>query len=141
MRPGVIMPLIVPDVAEVDALIKILTPAMTIRLYSNNYVPTGVSLTANFTEVAGGGYTNFPMTPAGWVIIAGTPSVASHTMITWTFTGVTNAPGTIYGYYLTRNSDNLLMWAERFAPGVVPIVPVAGSIIQVTPVFTGGSVY
>lgn len=133
------MSLIVPDVAEVDALTKILTPALTIRLYSNNYTPGATSLTANFTEVAGGGYANKPLTFAGWSIVAGAPSAASYAAQTWNFTGATNAPGTIYGYYVTRDSDGLLMWAERFP--VVPFVPIAGSIITVTPRFTGGSVF
>lgn len=135
------MSLIVPDVAEVDALTKILTPNLTIRLYSNNVVPIGTSVTASFTEVAGGGYAAKPLVFATWVITAGTPSIAAYPIQTWNFTGATNAPGTIYGYYVTRDSDNLLMWAERFAPGVVPYVPGVGSIITVTPTFTGGSVF
>lgn len=136
------MPLIVPDLAELDALTKILTPALTIKLFSNNYVPGPLSTAANFTEVAGGGYASKPLTFANWVIVSGTPSIATYNAVqTWTFTGVTNAPGTVYGYYVVRDSDNLLMWAERFTVGAVPAVPVLGSVIAITPVFTGGSVY
>lgn len=133
------MSLIVPDVAEVDALTKILTPALTIRLYSNNYTPIGASVAGSFTEVVGGGYASLPLIFAGWAIVPGTPSAASYAAQTWNFTGPTNAPGNIYGYYVTRDSDGLLMWAERFP--VVPFVPIAGSVITVTPRFTGGSVF
>jgi len=135
------MSLIVPDVAEVDALTKILTPDLTIKLYGNNYVPTGISLAANFTEIAGGGYASKPLTFANWVITSGTPSQGAYPIQTWTFTGAINAPATIYGYYVVRNSDNLLMWAERFPAGSIPFVPVVGSVISVTPIFTGGSVF
>lgn len=136
------MPLIVPDLAELDALTKILTPALTLKLFSNNVVPGPLSVTADFTEVTGGGYANKPLTFANWGIVSGTPSIATYNAAqTWTFTGVTNAPGTIYGYYVIRVSDSLLMWAERFTVGAVPVVPILGSIITITPVFTGGSVY
>lgn len=133
------MSLIVPDVAEVDALTKILTPALTIRLYSNNYVPVAASVAGSFTEVVGGGYAAKPLTFANWVIASGAPSTASYPAQTWTFTGPTNAPGNVYGYYVTRDSDGLLLWAERFV--AVPFVPVAGSVITVTPVFTANSVF
>lgn len=135
------MSLVVPNVAEVDALTKILTPSMTMRLYGNNIFPVGASVAGSFTEIAGGGYANKPLVFAGWVIVAGTPTTATYAIQTWNFTGAINAPGTIYGYFVTRDSDGMLMWAERFAAGVVPIVPVAGSVISVTPTFTGESVY
>jgi len=135
------MSLIVPDVAEVDALTKILTPALTLKLYGNNYNPVPASVAANFTEIAGGGYANKPLIFAGWAIVAGAPSLATYGIQTWNFTGAINAPATIYGFFVTRNSDGLLMWCERFAAGVVPIVPIVGSVISVTPVFSGSSVY
>jgi len=33
------------------------------------------------------------------------------------------------------------MWAERFPAAVVPFTPVVGSLVEVTPKFTGSSVY
>ena len=135
------MPMIVPDVLEVEVLTTLLTPALTLRLYSNNYTPGGGSATANFTEVTGGGYANKPLTFANWVITANAPSDALYPLQTWTFTGPTDAPGTIYGYYVTRNSDGKLMWAERFAAGYLPFSPIAGSLVKITPRFTASSVF
>ena len=136
------MPLIVPDVSEVDILTNILTPALSIKLFSNNYTPVAASINASFTEVAGGGYAQKSLTFANWGISPGTPSIATYNAVqTWTFTGVTNAPATVYGYYVVRVSDGLLMWAERFSLGAVPVIPVLGTTITVTPVLTGGSVY
>lgn len=134
------MPQIIPDVLEVEILTEKLTPALTIRLFSNNITPVGGTTAAAFTEVTGGGYASKPLTFANWTITAGDPSVASYNSNQqWDFTGVTGGPGTIYGYYVTRNSDGKLMWSERFAPAIVPFVPVAGSVVRVLPKFSAQS--
>ncbi len=131
------MTLIVPNTREIAVLTEFLTPALTMRLYGNNATPSGTSVAADFTEIVGGGYANKPITFANWGINGGSPTVALYNAVQeWTFTGVINAPGTVYGYFLTRNSDGLLMWAERFPSGLVPFVPIAGSIIRVTPRIT-----
>jgi hypothetical protein len=136
------MSMVIPDALEVEVLTTLLTPALTLRLYSNNVTPVGTNAAASFTEVAGGGYTSFPLTFAHWSIVSGNPSVGVYDATqTWNFTGVTNAPGTIYGYYVTRNSDGKLMWAERFASGLVPFSPIAGSVIKVLPRFTADSLF
>jgi hypothetical protein len=135
------MGMIVPDTVEIEIITGILTPALTLRLYSNNYTPLPTSIAANFTEVAGGGYANKPLVFGTWVITANAPSEAIYPIQTWTFTGATNAPGTIYGYYVTRNSDGLLRWAERFAAGYLPFSPIAGSVVKITPRFTASSLY
>jgi hypothetical protein len=134
------MSLVVPDALEVEILTEKLTPALTLKLYGNNVTPTGASTAAAFTEIAGGGYLAKPLTFANWGIVAGDPSVATYNAIQeWSFTGVINAPGTIYGYFVIRNSDGKLMWAERFPPANVPFSPIAGSVIRVLPKFTAQS--
>ena len=134
------MSLVVPDALEVEILTEKLTPPLTLRLFGNNVTPIGSSSSASFTEIAGGGYLAFPLLFANWGITAGNPSIAIYdTIQTWNFTSVITAPGTIYGYFVTRNSDGKLMWAERFATGVIPFVPIAGSKIQVLPKFTATS--
>lgn len=135
------MGLVVPDAAEIRALTYILTPSLTLRIFGNNATPSATSVAASFTEIAGGGYANKPLTFANWTLTAGTPSVALYAQQTWLFTGAINAPGTIYGYFVTRDADGLLMWAERFGAAAVPFTPVLNSIVQVTPRFTGGSVF
>ena len=135
------MGLVVPDAAEVRFLQQILNLNMTIRIFGNNATPGPASTAASFTEIAGGGYANKPLTFANWSFVSGAPSYGLYPKQSWTFTGAINAPGTIYGYFITRDSDGLLMWAERFGVAVVPFTPIVGSLVEVTPKFTGSSVY
>jgi len=130
------MSLIVPNVVEVEVLVERLTPAHTLRIYGNNYTPLPSSASVNFTEIAGGGYVSKPITFAGWTIVAGSPSLATYSSQTWIFSGAISGPGTIYGYYITRNSDGKLLLAERFPPANVPFSPVVGSKIILLPTFS-----
>lgn len=134
------MSLIVPNELETEILTDKLNTALTLRLYGNNVTPTGTTTAGAFTEIAGGGYTNKALTFGNWTITSGDPSTAVYnTTQEWTFTGVIDAPGTIYGYYVTRNSDGKLMWSERFPSAIVPFSPIAGSIIRVLPRFSAQS--
>jgi len=131
------MSLIVTDVQEAVILTTLLTPALTMRLYGNDRTPAGTDVAASYTEIAGGGYANTPLTFANWTITPGAPTVALYGSVkTWLFTGAINAPSTIYGYFVTRDSDGLLIYAERFPSGSVPFTPIAGSVIRVTPRIT-----
>lgn len=130
------MALIVPDAVEVITLNFLLAGPLKIRLYGNNKVPAHGDTVAAYTEIVGGGYANKPLIFANWLIVAGEPSSASYNLTQkWTFTGVINSPGSVYGYYVTRNSDNQLMWAERFPSANVPFIPINGSIVQIIPRF------
>jgi hypothetical protein len=136
------MSLVVPNDAEIAILTYIFNQALTLRLFSNNIIPAATDTVASYTEVVGGGYVAKALTFAHWVLTAGGPSVGQYdTQQDWLFTGPTNAPGTVYGYYVTRNSDGKLLWAERFAAGFLPFSPILGSHVKVTPRFTGDSVY
>ena len=135
------MALVVPDAAEARILESFLAGPLTLRLFGNNYVPIATSLAANFTEIVGNIYTSQPLLLASWVITLNNPSLAVHPMLSWVFTGIINAPGTIYGYFVTRDSDGFLMWAERFDAAYAPIVPINNSIIQLVPQFSSSSVY
>jgi hypothetical protein len=138
------MPLVIPNALEVEILQAIVTPDLTVRLYSNNLIPGPTNVAGNFTEVVGGGYVTKPLTFGTWEFVANNPSYAVSNPLfplIWTFTGVVNAPGTVYGYYITRNLDGLLMWAERFPAALLPFSPIAGSMVQLTPRLTGNSVY
>lgn len=135
------MPLVVPDAAEVRALQLILTLPLTLRIFGNNATPGPLSTAASFTEISGGGYVNVPLVLAGWSFTPNAPSYALYAKQSWTFTGAIDVPGTIYGYFVTRDSDGLLMWAERFPVAAVPFTPIVGSLVEVTPRFTGSSVY
>jgi|SRR5215467_4360497 len=131
---------VVPNQLEVEILTNLLNTAITLRLYGNNATPAAGSTAASFTEIAGGGYAAKALTFANWVITAGDPSTAQYNAVQqFIFTGVINAPGTIYGYYVTRNSDGHLLWAERFAAALVPFAPIAGSQINILPAFSAQS--
>lgn len=128
------MSLIVPNARELVILTDYLTPALTLKLYSNDRTPAGTDSAASYTEVTGGGYASKPLTFANWTLTSGAPTVGIYnTVQEWLFTGATGAPSTIYGYFVTRNSDGVLMWAERFPSGSVPFTPINGSIIRVLP--------
>jgi len=134
------MSLIVTNVQEASILTNFLTSALTMRLYGNDRTPAGTDVAANYTEIAGGGYATKALTLANWTITAGGPTIALYnTVQQWVFTGAINAPSTIYGYFITRDSDGLLLWAERFPAGSVPFTPIAGSVIRVTPRITAES--
>jgi hypothetical protein len=128
------MSLLVPNVGEVQALTKWLNQTLTLKLYSNNLTPAEGDTAASYTEVAGGGYASKSLTFANWTIgtAAGVTSAQYTPAQDFTFTGVTNAPGTVYGYYIVDGSNNLL-WSERFSESFLPFEPVANSLIRVTP--------
>lgn len=132
----------VPDSVELEIINSVLALPHTLRLYSNNKTPANADTAAAYTEVVGGNYVNTPLIFANWNITAGTPTVASYNTIKqWIFNGPTGGPNTIYGYYVTRDSDGLLRWAERFPAAVVPFGPVNGSKVVILPRFSVESLF
>lgn len=135
------MTLIVPNQGEqinLDAATgKAAATAWTLRLFSNNYTPIASTTEADVTEVAGGGYAAIPLTAANWTTTPGAPTSSAYAAQTFTFTGVTNAPGTVYGYYITR-ADGKLIYAERLPAAFTPASN--GDSVVVTPTITLGSV-
>jgi len=127
------MTLIVPDVAKNNILNEILNRAtIKLKLFSNSTTPGSGSTNASFTEVAGGGYADVTLVFASWVVANG---IATYPQITFTFSGVTNAPGTIYGYWIVDTADNTFLWAENLPS--TPYTPAAGSTGKITPRITG----
>lgn len=134
------MPLVIPNVQEVEVLTNRLNTPLTLRLYGNNVTPTGTTTAGAFTEISGGGYAAIPLVFANWNIVSGDPSIASYNAAqVWTFSAIIDPPGTIYGYYITRNSDGLLMLSERFPAGIIPFSPIAGSLVRVLPRYSAQS--
>jgi hypothetical protein len=130
----------IPSVAEVKNLQLILNQTLTLHLYGNNVVPAKGDTIGSYNEIVGGGYAAIPLTYASWTITAAsgsTPTRATHASVDITFTGPINAPGNIYGYYVTdANGD--LFGSERFSDTVVPFNPVLNSRIRITPRYVGG---
>jgi hypothetical protein len=135
------MPMKVPNARELEIVNAFLAPALTMRLYGNDKTPADADVAGNYTEIAGGNYTNTPLVFAGWTVVAGTPTIASYAFKQWVFNGPINAPNTVYGYYVTRDSDGILMWAERFPSANVPFEPINGSKIVVLPKFSAESLF
>lgn len=126
------MSLLVPNVAEVIFLTDILAETFTLKLYSNNKVPAEADTAGSYTEVVGGGYGSKTLAGA-FTVTSGDPSFAVYpTSLDFAFTGPTNAPGTVYGYYLI-GADGVLRWVERFPEAVLPFSPISGSLIRITP--------
>ena len=134
------MAIVVPDVAEGEMLELILNQTLTLGLFSNDVTLANTNTAASFTAVSGGGYATKSLTLANWDVITGSTSTGiyySHQ--TWTFTGATDSPGTIYGYYIT-DAAGVIFYAERFPSANVPFTPKNGSIIKIKPVITLASV-
>lgn len=128
------MPLVVPDEQEVEVLVDRLTPAHTIRIYGNNITPSGPDTTSTYIEIVGGGYAAKPILFVNWTITPGNPSIAIYNTIPeWIFTGPIDVPGTVYGVFITRDSDNKLLLAEKFPAANIPFAPVVGSVIRYLP--------
>lgn len=125
------MSLIVPAVGQILALQKILNLSLSLKLYSNDYTPVNGSTAGNFTEVAGGGYSAKTLAYGNWTMTSGNPSYASCVHQDFIFTGTTDAPGVIYGYYIVSGST--VYWAERFDAPYSPITPVASTFLRITP--------
>ena len=125
------MSLIVPDTYELEVLHGVIDAGLTVKLYSNDYTPSGSTTLSAFTECTGGGYAPLILNPANWNVVAGDPTVATYnTTLIWTFTGALGGPGTAYGYYVIKTSNSDLMWAERFPAGSLPFSPSTGSQVR-----------
>ena len=129
------MSLLVPDTAQTYILNLLLNQNLKLKLYSNNVTPVTTDTLASLTEVSGGGYAEITLTFANWTVTIGPPAVGVYNSFQdFDFTGATGGPGTVYGYYITNNAEDLLLWVERFP--TVPLTPINGSQIRVKPRIT-----
>lgn len=125
----------IPYAARIAQLEHILNQVITIRLYSNEVILTPSKSAGDFTEVIGGGYVSKLIAPADWTVAQDGATVAGEGVeLEWVFTGVTNTPATIYGYYYT-DENNALLGAEGFSALVEPI---SGTKIRITPRYVAG---
>lgn len=133
---------IFPQVSQVAVLNSMLGKAggvgtLTLRLYSNNRTPGLTDVAGDYTEVSGGGYAEAALSAANFGVTAGNPSVGLYNAFqTWTFTGATDSPGTVYGAYII-DSNGVLISAELFDTG--PFTPGNGTVIKYKPRITQAS--
>ena len=129
-----------PQVGQVAILNLILGKAgaldepLILRLYSNDRTPSTTDDVTDYTEVVGGGYLEVALSGALFTVTAADPSVAVYDdFITFTFTGVTDSPGVVYGAYIVDQND-ILVAAHRFVSP--PYTPIAASLIKFKPRIT-----
>lgn len=103
------------------------TPATrwTLRLFTNDHVPTVTDTEADYTEATGAGYAGLPLTASRWTPTpadgaAGSPTSTSYPPQTFTFTGALADGATVYGYYVTR-ADGQLVYGERLTRPFAPL--------------------
>jgi hypothetical protein len=123
------MALVVPNVGEVKLLsymLNIIAPPNTVlHLYSNNLTPSATSVYADCTEVSASGYAAVTLTSATWTVATSAGvATASYPEITFTF----STSATVYGYYVTDTSTNLL-WLERFTAAPFQLPSSGGQIL------------
>lgn len=122
----------IPQVGLSRMLNEIVADTLTLRLFTNNLTLAPTSVAASFVEAVGGGYAAVSLT-AGWTLTAGNPATTSYNSeIIFTFTGSLTGPGTIFGYYITRFSGEVV-WAEYLQRTRVPQIPASGSFLKITP--------
>mgnify|MGYP001197185523 CR=1 FL=1 len=129
------MALVVPDVAEIILLQYLLNMVAAthpvLHLYTNNLTPAEATVLGGLTESTEAGYAAITLPGTSWTTtqsVGVTTGVYSEQTFTYT-TGVT-----VYGYYIT-NTSNQLLWLERFAGGPF-ILPTGGGEIAVQPKIT-----
>jgi len=102
---------------------------LVLRLFGNDYTPTGATVAGDLTEMGGGGYASIELDGASWTVSGTDPTLIAYPQQTFTFTGDPGEPA--YGYYLTRLTSLDLIVAERFSDG--PYNPtVNGDMVKVT---------
>jgi hypothetical protein len=114
----------------------------TVRLFSNNVTPSATSVSGDFIEVAGGGYSTQALTAGTWGITGTNPTTASYgATISFTFTGApsTNS-GYVYGYYVTVTTagadSGVDVWGDRFTNAPI-IIANNGDEIRITTLTIG----
>ncbi len=129
------MALVVPDVSEIILLQYLLNMVAAthpvLHLYTNNITPAEASILGDLTQSTEAGYNPITLPGTSWTTtqsVGVTTGVYSEQTFNYT-TGVT-----VYGYYVT-NTSNQLLWLERF-PGGPFILPTGGGQIQVGPQIT-----
>lgn len=113
----------------------------TLRLFTND-VTSGLSdaqidaLTeADMTEASFTGYSAKPLTGGSWTVADRVASYAKRGFVS----SANQAPQTVYGYYVTRDSDGIMLMLEYFT--AAQSVSGSGQVISVTPRITLGEDY
>jgi hypothetical protein len=88
----------------------------TMRLFTAPAVPTAATLLAGVTEATFPGYAAVPLVPSGAPIVDGNGNGANP-FPSATFTATGGAPQTVYGWYVTDDSNAKLIDIKLFDAG------------------------
>lgn len=110
------------------ATVNAAADTMTLRLFKND-VTAGLTraqidalTAASFTQADFAGYAAAALPAGGWAVQAGDPSVLTHAQQSFTRSS-TGTAQSIFGYYVTRDSDGALRWFEPFdAPVIIEFI-------------------
>lgn len=135
------MSLLVPSDALVEILNLVLNQNLRLKLFANDHTPVIGDTVASLTEVTGGGYAEVVLTFAEWTVTGAEQTVAQYSALQdFEFTGATGGSGEIYGYFITNDDEDILLWEQRFPEDSVPFVPQNGSVIRVRPRITNQNI-
>ena len=120
------MTLIVPSISDQLALKFVLgkksSPStQTLRLFKNDFNPNKLTVYSDLVEADQLGYVPITLNQSDWVVeTLSNITTASYPEQTFNFSTNTQ----VYGYYVTStvDSDNYILWIERFndAPFILP---------------------
>jgi hypothetical protein len=117
---------VVMDKAEERALAFLINKAgytvrsVTLRLFKNDITPIEADVVGTYTEATFTGYAAIPMPSANWTISGTTPTTAVGSQQTFASTANQTLQD-IYGWYITTDTDNELVFAFRFSDAPRPI--------------------
>ncbi len=133
------MALVVPNAGELALLNKMLKAPLTtdedyhLKLYRGNQTPDQNTVGGGLTEADFTDYAAKTLTRSGWndaVTVSG-KAQASYGSAPQSWTCGTSG-NTIYGYYVSGATSNVILWAERFP---VARVLAEGDVLNLTPTF------
>lgn len=132
------MSFLAPIVGLERWMVRALANPITLRLFSNNLTPNNTSVLADFVEVSGGGYATIPLVAAHWGITQATTNTGvPYALATYdsnqdfNFSGPTNSPSVIYGYYITDDATGVVLGGDRLP--VSPYTPILGGLLRFVP--------
>jgi hypothetical protein len=133
------MALVVPDEGEIALLKAALNHTavgnVKLHLYHSDITITEntVFADANAAECDEAGYAVKILTGSSWTVAEGAGDLVTAEYAAQLFTFAETA--TVYGYYVTNNANDKLLWIEEFSTGPY-VLPADGGNISVTPKFS-----
>lgn len=97
------------------------TTALKVHLFVNNITPAVGDVLGSYTEASFTGYAAQSLVTWGTITVGS--HIATMTAAANTFTRTaTGTVQTVYGYYVTDNTNTVLLWAERDVNAPINII-------------------